>query len=88
LLSTLSVQVQLEKLTENFQTVTEDMRRRFAVDGEPMVNAGHVSASSPLAMAASPLRASSVGFFRQAGFSAPATSGFAGFAASGENFLV
>lgn len=31
-------QVQLEKLTEQFQTVTEDMRRRFAVDGEPLVN--------------------------------------------------
>ena len=67
-------QVQLEKLTEQFQTVTEDMRRRFAVDGEPMVNAGHVSASSPLAMAASPLRTASVGFFRQTGFTPPQQS--------------
>lgn len=79
-------QVQLEKLTEQFQTVTEDMRRRFAVDGEPMVNAGHVSASSPLAMAASPLRAASVGFFRQTGFTPPQQSR-PGMAASGDPWV-
>ena len=75
-------QVQLEKLTEQFQVVTEDMRRRFAVDGEPMVNAGHVSASSPLATAASPLRTASAGFFRQTGF-APSEQGRPGVASSG-----
>lgn len=79
----LTPQVQLEKLTEQFQVVTEDMRRRFAVDGEPMVNAGHVSASSPLATAASPLRTASAGFFRQTGF-APSEQGRPGVASSGE----
>ena len=82
-------QVQLEKLTEQFQTVTEDMRRRFAVDGEPMVNAGHVSASSPLAMAASPLRTASAGgagFFRQTGFTPPQQSR-PGVASSGVWFM-
>lgn len=74
--------MQLEKLTEQFQVVTEDMRRRFAVDGEPMVNAGHVSASSPLATAASPLRTASAGFFRQTGF-APSEQGRPGVASSG-----
>lgn len=36
-------QVQLERLTEHFQTVTEDMQRRFAVDGEPLMSAGMLS---------------------------------------------
>lgn len=62
-------QVQLEQLTKQFQNVTEDMRRRFAVDGEPLVSAGHVSASSPSAASLSPLHACSAGVFRkQAGF--------------------
>ncbi len=69
--------MQLERLTEQFQTVTEDMRRRFAVDGEPFVSAGHVSASSPLAMSPSPLRASSAVFRKHAGFS-PAHRSVAG----------
>lgn len=31
--------VQLEKLTESFRTVTDDLRRRFAVGGEPLFDA-------------------------------------------------
>lgn len=56
-------QVQLERLTEQFQTVTEEMQRRFAVDGEPLVSAGLLSAAT------SPLRNSLSGPFRtQTGF--------------------
>lgn len=68
-------QVQLERLTEQFQTVTEEMQRRFAVDGESLVSAGHLSASaSPMAGGClSPLRAPTAAAFRtQAGFDAPA----------------
>ena len=30
--------VQLENLTQSFQTVTEDLKRRFAVNGEPLID--------------------------------------------------
>mmetsp|Transcript_11150 Transcript_11150/g.33431 ORF Transcript_11150/g.33431 Transcript_11150/m.33431 type:complete len:669 (+) Transcript_11150:244-2250(+) len=79
-------QVQLERLTAQFQTVTEDMRRRFAVDGEPLVSAGHVSASSPLAVSPSPLRASSAVFRKQTGFS-PAYRSVAASAPTAPMFL-
>lgn len=69
-------QVQLERLTEQFQTVTEEMQRRFAVDGESLVSAGHLSTTaSPMARCLSPLRATTLGAFRtQAGFNVAANN--------------
>lgn len=32
------VQIQLEKLTASFQSVPEDLRQHFSVDGEPMLD--------------------------------------------------
>lgn len=40
-------QIQLEKATASFQSVTEDLRRRFAVDGEPLLEEG-VEGKSPM----------------------------------------
>ncbi|KAG7673300.1 hypothetical protein Ndes2526B_g03266 [Nannochloris sp. 'desiccata'] len=37
--------VQLENLTQSFQTVTEDLRRRFAVNGEPLIDEGQLVGS-------------------------------------------
>lgn len=37
--------VQLENLTQSFQTVTEDLKRRFAVNGEPLVSDEHIVGS-------------------------------------------
>ncbi len=37
--------VQLENLTQSFQTVTEDLRRRFAVNGEPLLDEGQLVGS-------------------------------------------
>ena len=55
------VQVQLEKLTASFQCVTEDLRRRFMVDGEPLLHENSIGSS--------PVLASSVR--RVAGFDVP-----------------
>lgn len=41
------LQIQLEKATASFQSVTEDLRRRFAVDGEPLLEEG-VEGKSPM----------------------------------------
>ena len=44
--------IQLENLTQSFQTVTEDLKRRFAVNGEPLIDEHVVGSfsrgSSPL----------------------------------------
>ena len=70
-------QVQLEKLTETFQTVTEDLKRRFAVNGESLVDEANISGSSPMSAGNSPFRHGSVsggsagGFAVQRGFSLP-----------------
>ena len=55
------LQLQLEKLTAAFQCVTEDLRRQFMVDGEPLLHEDSIGSS--------PVLASS--FRRQIGFSAP-----------------
>ena len=55
------MQLQLEKLTAAFQCVTEDLRRQFMVDGEPLLHEDSIGSS--------PVLASS--FRRQIGFSAP-----------------
>ena len=39
--------MQLAKLTASFQNVTEDLRRRFVVDGEPLFDEG-VGGRSPV----------------------------------------
>ena len=54
-------QLQLEKLTASFQYVTEDLRRRFMVDGEPLLHENSIGSS--------PILASS--FRRTTGFSIP-----------------
>lgn len=56
--------VQLENLTQSFQTVTEDLKRRFAVNGEPLSDE-HVVGS--FSRGSSPLITGS--FPRQMGFS-------------------
>lgn len=33
-----TLQVQLENLTSSFQSVTEDLKKRFAVNGEPLID--------------------------------------------------
>lgn len=38
--------VQLENLTQSFQTVTEDLKRHFKVNGEPLIEAEHVGSFS------------------------------------------
>lgn len=65
------VQVQLEKLTEAFQTVTEDLKRRFAVNGESLVDESNVIGSSPMSAGNSPFRSisGSGAFDSQRGFS-------------------
>ena len=66
------VQVQLEKLTEAFQTVTEDLKRRFAVNGESVVDETNISGSSPMSAGHSPFRSNSLSggaFASQRGFS-------------------
>lgn len=55
------VQLQLEKLTAAFQCVTEDLRRQFMVDGEPLLHEDSIGSSPVL----------SSSFRRQIGFSAP-----------------
>ena len=55
------VQLQLEKLTAAFQCVTEDLRRQFMVDGEPLLHENSIGSSPVL----------SSSFRRQIGFSAP-----------------
>jgi len=71
------VQVQLEKLTETFQTVTEDLKRRFAVNGESLVDETNISGSSPMSAGNSPFRhgsgggGGSGGFAVQRGFALP-----------------
>lgn len=42
-------QVQLEKLTASFQNVSEDLRRRFVVDGEPLLDSDSIGSSPVLA---------------------------------------
>ncbi|KAK9917284.1 hypothetical protein WJX75_002761 [Coccomyxa subellipsoidea] len=54
-------QLQLEKLTASFQYVTEDLRRRFMVDGEPLLHENSIGSS--------PILSSS--FRRTTGFSIP-----------------
>ena len=70
-----SPQVQLEKLTETFQTVTEDLKRRFAVNGESLVDETNISGSSPMSAGNSPFRhgsnGGSGGFAVQRGFALP-----------------
>jgi len=65
------LQVQLEKLTETFQTVTEDLKRRFAVNGESLVDETNIIGSSPMSAGNSPFRtiSGSGGFSSQRGFS-------------------
>ena len=41
-------QVQLEKLTASFQNVSEDLRRRFVVDGEPLLDSDSIGSSPVL----------------------------------------
>ena len=41
--------MQLEKLTASFQCVTEDLRRRFMVDGEPLLHENSIGSSPVLA---------------------------------------
>ena len=55
------MQIQLEKLTASFQSVTEDVRRRFVVDGEPLLEEG-LEGRSPILGAS---------FSRTTGFSIP-----------------
>ena len=55
------LQLQLEKLTAAFQCVTEDLRRQFMVDGEPLLHENSIGSSPVL----------SSSFRRQIGFSAP-----------------
>ena len=40
-----AVQVQLERLTASFQNVTEDMRQRFVVDGQAMLDESIIGTS-------------------------------------------
>lgn len=40
-------QIQLQKLTSSFQSVTEDMKRRFAVAGEPLIEEAGPGGKSP-----------------------------------------
>ncbi|CAL8463321.1 g2855 [Coccomyxa elongata] len=54
-------QLQLEKLTASFQCVTEDLRRQFMVDGEPLLHENSIGSS--------PILASS--FRRTTGFNIP-----------------
>lgn len=55
------LQLQLEKLTASFQCVTEDLRRQFMVDGEPLLHENSIGSS--------PILASS--FRRTTGFNIP-----------------
>lgn len=57
--------VQLENLTRSFQTVTEDLKRRFAVNGEPLIDESTVGSFSSRGQ--SPML--SDGFKRTTGFS-------------------
>ena len=41
--------MQLEKLTASFQNVSEDLRRRFVVDGEPLLDSDSIGSSPVLA---------------------------------------
>jgi hypothetical protein len=59
--SMLLPQLQLEKLTASFQYVTEDLRRQFMVDGEPLLHESSIGSS--------PILSSS--FRRTTGFSVP-----------------
>ena len=57
-------QVQLEKLTAAFQNVTEDLKRRFVVNGEPLIDESAIVGNSPMS--------SSGGSFRRTlGFAVP-----------------
>ena len=77
MVAAVGAQVQLEKLTETFQTVTEDLKRRFAVNGESLVDEANISGSSPMSAGNSPFRHGSVsggsggGFASQRGFALP-----------------
>ena len=53
--------MQLEKLTASFQCVTEDLRRRFMVDGEPLLHENSIGSSPVL----------SSSFRRISGFTVP-----------------
>ncbi|EIE18178.1 hypothetical protein COCSUDRAFT_49381 [Coccomyxa subellipsoidea C-169] len=57
-------QLQLEKLTASFQCVTEDLRRQFMVDGEPLLHENSIGSS--------PILSSS--FRRTTGFNIPTMS--------------
>ncbi|KAL4451982.1 hypothetical protein ABPG75_007644 [Micractinium tetrahymenae] len=59
--------VQIGHLTESFQTVTEDLKRRFAVNGEPLIDESVVGS---LSRGASP-HWSNGSFRRQTGFQLP-----------------
>jgi hypothetical protein len=63
-LAAAALQVQLERLTAQFQQVTDDMKRKFVVDGEPLFDESNVGSS--------PLSSSGGGSFRrQFGFLVP-----------------
>ena len=62
--------VQLENLTQSFQTVTEDLKRRFAVNGEPLIDESVVG--SYASRGSSPSRTLSGSWRRTTGFSIPA----------------
>ncbi len=65
--------MQLEKLTASFQCVTEDLRRQFMVDGEPLLHENSIGSS--------PILSSS--FRRTTGFNIPDRNQLS---ASGDNF--
>lgn len=52
------LQVQLEQLTASFQNVTEDMRQRFAVDGQTVLDESIIGTSPIGSLRSSSLRTS------------------------------
>ncbi len=65
--------VQLENLTQSFQTVTEDLRKRFAVNGEPLIDETNGQLVGSFSRGSSPAMGS---FSRTIGFNtmSPSTS--------------
>ena len=58
----LCLQLQLDNLVTDFQKVTEDIKRRFVVNGEPLIEEGMVVGGSPMG---------SGSFKRMTGFTLP-----------------
>ena len=56
------LQLQLDNLVTDFQKVTEDLKRRFVVNGEPLIEEGMVVGGSPMG---------SGSFKRMTGFTLP-----------------